>query len=505
MLIKNSRLLRVILVVVLLAAGLAVRLLDLTDPPLDFAATRQLHSLILARGFYYQMDTSSVQSLPIDQRQLGIEAAKQELQVEPVILEKITAVLYALFGRETFVIPRILVSLLWGVGGIPLFLIARRFSGNNGALFALTFYELLPFGVIAGRSFQPDPFMVTVILFAVLFQLRWSEDHSLKNALLAGGFSGLALLIKLPAVFFVGLPFAGVVLMNGIKKAFRERHLALMVALTLLPVIAYYLIYALSGNSTTNVVTNRFFPSLFIQPGWYQRWFMMAKSVVGYIPLFLAILAFFLIKARNLKIVYACLWIGYLLQGFVFAYHISSHDYYQLPLIPVAAIGCGMVFALFLEKIELSAPKIIARLFILMVLIFGTALTVLKSWSEMREADFHYEEIYWKYLGDTIGRESKVTALTHDYGFRLQYWGGILPRLWKTQGDYAVDELAHNLEIPFDTRFHEAIDGSDYFLITLVNDFESQGDLHAFLFSHYPYSQGEGYYLFDLQTPLLVK
>lgn len=488
--------------IALLVAGFAVRMLDLTDPPLDFAATRQLHSLILARGFYYQMETPSLQSLPVEQRQLGIKAAEQELQVEPVILEKITAALYALFGKETFVIPRMLISLLWVVGGIPLFLITRRFSGTNGALFALAFYELLPFGVIAGRSFQPDPFMVTVILFAVLFQIRWSEDHSLKNALLAGGFSGLALLIKLPALFFVGLPFAGLVLVNGIKKTVRERHLFLMVGLTLLPVIAYYLVYSLSGNSTTNVVTNRFFPSLFIQPGWYQRWFMMAKSVVGYIPLFLAVLAFFLIKTRSLKIVYGGFWIGYLLQGFVFAYHISSHDYYQLPLIPIVAIGCGLIFASILEKIGSSAPKLIARLFIIAVLIFGMALTILKSRSEMREADYRYEEIYWKNLGDLIGHEAQVTALTHDYGFRLQYWGGILPRLWKTQGDYAVEELANNVEIPFDVRFKEAAGDSDYFLITLINDFESQTDLHDFLFTYYAYTQGEGYYLFDLKTPL---
>ncbi len=69
--------------IALLVAGFAVRMLDLTDPPLDFAATRQLHSLILARGFYYQMETPSLQSLPVEQRQLGIKAAEQELQVEP--------------------------------------------------------------------------------------------------------------------------------------------------------------------------------------------------------------------------------------------------------------------------------------------------------------------------------------------------------------------------------------------------------------------------------------
>ena len=34
--------------------GLAVRLYDLTDPPLDFHPTRQLHSALIARGMYYQ-------------------------------------------------------------------------------------------------------------------------------------------------------------------------------------------------------------------------------------------------------------------------------------------------------------------------------------------------------------------------------------------------------------------------------------------------------------------
>ncbi len=67
---------------------------------------------------------------------------------------------------------------------------------------------------------------------------------------------------------------------------------------------------------------------------------------------------------------------------------------------------------------------------------------------------------------------------------------------------YAVEELANNVEIPFDVRFKEATDDSDYFLITLINDFESQTDLHDFLFTHYAYTQGEGYYLFDLKTPL---
>ena len=39
----------------LFALGLAIRLYDLTDPPLDFNPTRQLRGAIMARGYYYEM------------------------------------------------------------------------------------------------------------------------------------------------------------------------------------------------------------------------------------------------------------------------------------------------------------------------------------------------------------------------------------------------------------------------------------------------------------------
>ena len=46
--------LRRITILLLLLLGLGIRLLDLTDPPLDIHPTRQLHSALMARGMYYQ-------------------------------------------------------------------------------------------------------------------------------------------------------------------------------------------------------------------------------------------------------------------------------------------------------------------------------------------------------------------------------------------------------------------------------------------------------------------
>jgi 4-amino-4-deoxy-L-arabinose transferase-like glycosyltransferase len=338
-LFKNTRVLRVVLVLLFLLLGLGVRLLDLSDPPLDFAATRQLHSLILARGYYYAMDVPSAQALPGDQRAFGIATGKAELTVEPPLLEHLTAWTYALLGQENFEIPRVFSILFWVIGGIPLYLLCKKFLPINGAIAALAFYELLPFGVIASRSFQPDPLMIMLILWSLLFQARWAEEDNWKNALLAGVVTGITVFVKNTAVFFVGISFVGLVLSTGLRKAVKNPRVYIMAAISLVPAILYTILSATVGGNAGNLFGSRFFPELFTQPHWYQSWFMMAKSIVDYIPLFLAVLAFFLLPRGKFKLLYACLWLGYVLLGFTFAYHIYTHNYYSLPLIPMTAIG----------------------------------------------------------------------------------------------------------------------------------------------------------------------
>lgn len=502
---KNTRFLRLILVITFLLIGFGIRLVDLSDPPLDFAATRQLHSLVLARGYYYALDVPSTRALTTAQREFGIADAANEALDEPPILEHIIAYIYASMGQENFEIPRVVVSFFWVIGGFPLYKLMKKITTTNGGLFALAFYELLPFGVIAGRSFQPDPVMVTFILFALYYQYCWALDNTILNALLAGGFTCLAVIAKVPAAFFAGIPFIGFVLKDGFKKAFHNKQVYWMALLSLLPAAIYYFVNATLGNNSTELFGTRFFPSLYIQPKWYQSWFMMAKSVVGYIPLFFSIIAFFLSNRKEFKILYGCMWLGYLLQGIVLAYHVSSHNYYHLPLIPIVAIGCGVAFAIVMDKIQSMNPNWLSRITIIFVLLFAGMVCASKSRDILLSADYRYEETYWRKLGQKIGVDTPIIALTHDYGLRLSYWGGILPRLWMTQGDFTVESLLNAPDKPFEIRFKEATEGCDYFLITLENDFNSQKDLHDYLFAHFHYTQGEGYYLFDLKNPLFSK
>jgi hypothetical protein len=500
--LPNTRWVRILLVAFFVLLGFGTRLIDISDPPLDFAATRQLHSLILARGYYYEMDLPSTHALPETQRAFGIQAGKDEVLVEPTIMEHLTALTYAVAGGENFEIPRVYSSLFWVLGGIPLFLLARKLMSTNGAIAALAFYELLPFGVIAGRSIQPDPLMISLMVTALYFQYRWKEKDTLSSALLASIFTGLAILVKATAIFFVGIPFIGFVLMGGFKQALRNWRVYLMALISLLPGVLFNVLSATVGGNSGSLFGSRFFPSLYSDPKWYLSWFMMAKSVVDYIPLIMGVLAFFLFIKKEGRVLYTCLWIGYLLQGFVFAYHIYTHNYYQLPIIPMTALGFGLFFAMFMEKIESLKPTVVVRILIAVVLVFSTALTVFKSRSVLLADDYHYEEKYWKQLGEKIGQGTPIVALTHDYGYRLSFWGFVQPTLWETKGDMTVQSLAGNEEQSFEKTFAKKTADKKYFLVTLLNDFKSQKNLYNYLFDHYPCEKGEGYYLFDLTKPV---
>ena len=76
----RSRLFLFLSLVGVFTLGLGVRLIELTDPPLD-AAYRQLNSAIIARGMYYQMLTSADPAL----RQMAISLWHSADAFEPPI------------------------------------------------------------------------------------------------------------------------------------------------------------------------------------------------------------------------------------------------------------------------------------------------------------------------------------------------------------------------------------------------------------------------------------
>jgi len=491
-----------ILVLIFLLAGIGIRLLDFTDMPLDFASTRQLHSLIMARGLYYQMDTPDTRSMPQVLRSFGINAGKAEPVIEPPIMEHLVAYTYSIIGGENIFVGRVYSILFWVLGGIPLFLMVRRLISVNGAFAALAFYLFTHFGVYASRSFQPDPMTVMFILWALYFQVRWSQADTLKNGILAGVFTGIAILVKAPSIFFTGIPFAALVLHKGFKYWIKNWKIYLIAVLAILPAFLFNFLSATVGGKGGSIFGARFFPQLWTDYAWYLSWLKMLKSVAGHFVLLVSLFGFFLISKKETRWFYGSLWLGYLLFGFVFAYHISTHNYYHLPLLPIIAIGFGQVFAMVYSRLEAVNRDWLNRILIVVLFIFSYGLCLQRVRGSLIASDYRYDATYWTELGKKIDRNASVVALTQDYGYRINYWGYINPTLWPTSEESTIKNLQGATDPAFLQMFKELTAGKTIFLVTIPGEFETQPQLKEYLFDNYPYEQGDGYYIFHLDRPL---
>ncbi|MCC6146325.1 MAG: glycosyltransferase family 39 protein [Anaerolineaceae bacterium] len=484
------------LAVLLFILGLAVRLYDLTDLPLDFHPTRQLHSALMARGMYYQ----DLESAPDWRREMAVRQWKMEGVIEPPVMEWLAASAYRLAGEELLWLPRLFSIFFWMIGGVGLFLWAGKIGVLPGAVAALAFYLILPYGVIASRSFQPDPLMTALTVWALWAVSRWSAHPAWKNALLAGALGGIAILIKSVAVFFVAPAFAAAVLVTlGFKKSVRSIQIWAIAFLAILPYAFYHIYGVYLAGFLQSQFSQRFFPAMWIDPTFYLQWSRKIDQVVGLHWFILGILGSFLYRNRHTRASLLSLWAGYFVYGLALPHHISTHDYYHLPLIPLVALGLAGGVPVMWQQLQGAAW--VRAILVLSLFIFGIGYYAWDARTTLKRSDYRLEAAYWQEIGTFLGRSSNVAALTQDYGARLSYWGWTEAMNWPWLGDLNFQgEPATAEEIA--ARFEEQAAGRDYFLMTAPEELERQPILKDLL-AAYPVVFREGdAVIYDLQNPL---
>ncbi|MCB0119345.1 MAG: glycosyltransferase family 39 protein, partial [Anaerolineales bacterium] len=361
----SSRTARTVAILAVFIFGIAIRLYDLTDLPLDFHSTRQLLSMIKARGMYYETRTD----VPSKERAFAIQQWKFRASVEPEFFERIVAWTYRFTGEQVWV-ARVYSSAFWIIGGIFLYLLARRLTSEDGAIAATAVYLFLPYAVIASRSFQPDPLMVMLIVMFLWAVWEWVSTSTATlpqgekspmgwmRAALAGLFGGLAIFVKFPAAFFVvGGGLGAVLSYRSMKEALKNPQLYLMALLGILPGAGYLVYGIFVAGYLGQQFSGRFIPTLFLSPSYYVGWMNMLNLVAGGMVLMLALLGLFFYDEKKRRFILG-LWAGYILFGLFFNFHISTHDYYSLPLIPILALSLAPLADSLLAKLaQLASTK----------------------------------------------------------------------------------------------------------------------------------------------------
>ncbi len=487
-----------LIVVFLLGLGLAIRVYDLTDLPLDFHATRQLFSALKARGMYYE----TLPGIPEKQREFAIQQWDKKAAIEPEVLERLAAFTYRFTGEQLWV-ARLYSALFWVVGGIFLFLLARRLVSPDGALAALAFYLFLPYAVFASRSFQPDPLMTVLILVFWWAMDRWGERPTWKWTVLAGLFGGLAVFVKFVAAFFVVGGALGVILGRyKVREAVRNPRLWVLAGIGVLPG-AVYLGYGIASGNLEQYFGGRFVPALLLDPLNYWRWMRQIEIVSGVFPLVLGLLGLFFVESKPARAFLLGLWGTYFVYGLYFDYHIASHDYYSLPLVPVTALSLAALADWVLGRLaQVTAPSRVRYLAASGLMLFGLAVNLLDIRSQLDAVDYRPQAAYWAGISRVLDGYPTV-ALTQDYGQRMVFWGWRSLIHWPTSGDLYYHTDIREGGRAFTKQFNSLTKDKRFFLVTDLEDLERQPLLKEWLFDHYSiFAQDEDYLIFDLEAPL---
>jgi 4-amino-4-deoxy-L-arabinose transferase-like glycosyltransferase len=477
------------ILILLLALGGLLRLLDITDPPLDFHPSRQLRNSLVARNIYVSLLPTATD----EQRELAASFERAVGRYEPPVSESLVALTWLLTGGENYVAPRVLGTLFWLAAGVALFDLMRRAASPRAALIGLAFYLVLPFSVQASRSFQPDPLMTSAFVAGIYFLYRWSENQTWKHAIWAGVFLGLAALIKIVIAFFVGTAAIALVLFTLKQDFWKSKQVWAMAALMAVPAFVFYILLNQGRSTEYFFAWTVTLIKLITSADFYSRWLAFLGSLFGLTVIFLS-LAGTLVSTPRLRWLLISLWVGYLLYGLTLPFQMYTHSYYHIQLIPILALGLASAVNPLLETV--SGQGGVWR-----VSIVGLALAVVgyQAWvarSVLIAEDFRHEPAFWEGVGDAIPADAEVIALTQDYGYRLMLFGWRKVDLWRLSTDLSE---ARGGQQDAD-NFSEETDGKDYFLVTAFNQLDKQPDLKKILEQYPIAAQGDGYVLYDIRN-----
>lgn len=491
---------RALLVAGVLALALTIRFESITNPPLDFHPTRQYRSAIIARAFYYEHSPDvSAEALSRAREQ----AASQGVN-EPPIMERLVATAWWLAGKEHLWAARFLAAAFWIAGAWPLYVLARGLAGPTGAIAAVVFFLFVPFGVVASTSFQPESLMVAATVGVWLTAARYAEQPTRRRLVVAIAAAATATLVKPFAVFLTVTAHTGATIGRRGWRGLLDRDFQVLIFLSTLPMVLFYG-YELFFSEVLRWQLShptRFLPHIILTDFFWQGWLGQMRVVVGLPALLAAIVGVALAPSRQSRWLLIGLWVGYIIFGFVVHYHIATHDYYSLPLIPLVALSMSPLFERLYSMIGTwTTPRwqtAAASAALLTAGVWGGQRAHRESHRPLLRIDVRkYERI-----GRHVRHAPRTIVLDAYYGAPLVYHGNVSGPSWPTGAELTLHRLAGTSSTAAEQRLDSLIrDGGTHFIVIDMGSYRAQPDLQNILENRFVRVANDyNYAIFDLRA-----
>jgi Dolichyl-phosphate-mannose-protein mannosyltransferase len=492
-----------LVIVLMFVTAFGLRLVYINQPPLDFHAVRQYNALLVARDYYYD----SIGSIPSWKRDLATLNRERLGTWEPPILPASAAIGYRIVGGEHFWVPRLLSSLSWLVGAAFMYLIAKRLARPHpgAALVSTAVFLFLPFGVDASRSVQPDSMMIAGLLASIYVILRYFENPSQLTLLAGAAVIAFAIVIKGVSVFMIIPSFVFVGLSNpATRQVFFKKRTLLLTVGALLPAALFYFYMVFLSGSLGGVARGDILPQLWWSPSFWSGWVEETQNVVGYSLVVGALLGTLLFRAGIPRNLILGLWTGYIAFGLVFTYTISTHDYWNLPIVPIVALGLGPPIALVIESVRHMNRRRLSQGALGVILLGAILLAAWVARPRPLDPSLKRRAEAAEGIGALVNHTRRAVFLSGDYGLPLEYHGQLSGVPWPLASDLEWEDLAGVRHKSVEERFASLLDKEaeafDYFIILDYSEFEQQPALRKFLRERFPIrAQTDDYLIFDLR------
>jgi 4-amino-4-deoxy-L-arabinose transferase-like glycosyltransferase len=345
-----------LLLACILVLGASLRLLWIHSPLLDAHRWRQADTAAIARNLY---ETRFNVFYP----EIDWGGANGYVESEFPLIPAIVALLYKVFGPDDS-LGRVVVMVFSTATIVATWLLATELVGAAGGLAAAFLMAASPGAAFFGRTFMPDSPMLFFWVSGVLGFVRYARTGSRRSLWLGSAAGAVAAVVKLPALMMLA-PCAGAVWYAKGRSIFRDRAVLFALAIPVLLAAAWYWhafgLYQRTGLTFGILVQPaRTYPPTIAPGPWttafskWSTWQLLTSSdyyltilARAYALLLLpwgfagAVLGAVLWKQTGPRIV-ADLWLGAFI-AFVLVMSDANigHEYYQLPLVPVAAIYFG--------------------------------------------------------------------------------------------------------------------------------------------------------------------
>jgi hypothetical protein len=454
--------------------------------------------LIIARGYYFD----SLTSVPTWEKQVARFSQQKQGILEPPIMEFLVSIGYRILGGEHFWLPRLLSSLFWLIGGGILYLIGKKIADADAALFGMAFYLFLPFGVVASRSFQPDPLMVMLLLVSVLAILRYNEAPSNSRLAIAAALSSLAFVVKPGIVFaIIGAFVALAIYSHGIRRTILSQAFLVFMAITLIPTFLIYAYGTFTGKFLVGEAEKTLLPQLYISGFFWRGWLNNIGETIGFIPLICALLGMLMFRQGLPRALMIGLWVGYVIFGLALNYNLATHDYYQLQLIPIVGLSIGPVMALVMDHLNQIHPQNYWRIGAWSILLLALFLSIGIARSRLVNPNAEHVVRVEQEIGELVNHSTRTIFLSSDYGVPLEYHGLLSGSPWPLTSDLEWERLSGSPVLTVEERFNEFFskNSPDYFIVEDLREFEGQPDLKQFLSRYSIVTHNNDYLIFDLK------